>query len=753
MSASPSGQSNGPTPKGDAPLYVRRSKAADPLRPRKKPVRRTGAAPHASTYKPNGLPVAGRPTPQYPVNGKLPPRGAGPGPNQSSNVPGAGNSSAKGGWTTSPEGQFMDYPLFTTKRAMREGLRYHIARFASKKPVDPSDQNEFTRPVLLHRRDPRQPPPGKGVKDEDQTTMEAPMDSKEREKQEIAKAEKEKQRALDLAQIAPTGNNAAALAAKKTQAFRHEKTTQVYRLDKTEEQKKLSDLKYEEALAWHLEDADNKNTWVGNYEAALSDTNVIFVIEGASFKMIPIEKWYRFTPKGQFKTYTIEEAETQMAKKHKESRWVMKTNEQNESQRAVQESRKAMGSLFTVKAESNTFKSVGKREVQEMDDMDFEEGDLFQDDDEQVTFDPENDEDAKDAQERVKRDRQGANVFDQTNEADVDEEEAEDKKAKEARKKLGKDVTKALRKRERNFVYNSDSDHPYSDSSEDDTSDEEKQKEIDKKKDEEAKNKEKAEEAKNKEKAKLDSTSKPPSGASTKGANTPSGRPKHTDPLEKVKNLKRAGSPNLSESSGNESTRKKLKKKHQTSASGSSTPVPGSRPMSPAPQQAGPGQISRKGSLVNIKVNQGKLSDIVSAPPNPSPVRGSAAGDGEATGGEGSDGGKAPQKIKIHIASRAGSRAGSPAAASGESPSSRAQSPSARAQSPSARAQSPGAGPVGPVQAHEIRKALPARGIPMKDLLKVFVGRVTADNRADFIRLVKSNSAYGQDKLLRPKTK
>lgn len=554
----------------------------------------------------------------------------------------------------------MDYPLFTTKKAMREGLRYHIARFASKKLVDPSDQNEFTRPVVLHRRDPKQPPPGKGIKDEDQVMEDTPMDSKEREKQEIAKAEKEKQRALDLAQIAPTGNNAAALAAKKTAAFRNEKTTQVHRLDKTEEQKKISDLKYEEALAWHLEDADNKNTWVGNYEAALSDTNVIFVIDGASFKMIPVEKWYKFTPKGQFKTYTIEEAESQMAKKHKESRWVMKTNEQKESERAVKESRKAMGSMYTVKAESSTFKSAGKREVQDMDDLDFEEGDLFQDDDEQVTMEPEHDEDAKEAQERVKRDRQGANIFDQANEADIDEEEEENKKEQEARKKLGKEVTKALRKRERNFVYNSDSDNPYSETvrqlyrdriflsnmsqSEDDTSDEEKQKEIDRKKDEEAKSK---------EKAKLDATSKVPSGASSKGNNTPSGRPKHTDPLKKAKNLKRAGSANLSESSGNESTRKKQKKKHQSSVSGSSTPIPGSQPMSSAPsQQPGTAQTSRKDSVLNSKSNR-----------SPAQAQGGAASDGEATGGEGSDGGKKAQKMKLSLGSHAGSRAGSPATA------------------------------------------------------------------------------------------
>jgi len=559
-----------------------------------------------------------------------------------------------------------------------------------------------------------------------------PIDSKERERQEILKAEKEAQKAADLAQIAPTGNNASALAAKKNQSFRNEKTTEVHRLDKTEEQKKLSDLKYEEALPWHLEDADNKNTWVGNYEAALSDTNVILVVEGSTFKMIPVEKWYKFTSKGKFTPFTTEEAEAQFAKKIKESRWVMKSNEEKENAKVAQESKKAMSNLFTVKAESSTFKNAGKSEVQDMDELDFEEGDLFQDDDEMVTVEPDNDEDTKDAQERVKRDRQAANVFDKANEADVDEEEEEEKKEQEKRRKLGKEVTKALRKRERNFIYNSDSDHPYSESSDDDTSDEEKQKEIDRKKDEEAKNK-----------AKLESASKLPSGASSKGTSTPSGRPKHSDPLKKVKSLKRPGSPNLSESSGNESSRKKLKKKHQSSrASGTSTPIPGSRPMSPEPAGS---QSPRKSSIVKLTVNPNKVSNIQSAPPNPSPVRSGAASDGEATGGEMSDGGR-KKAIKLRFNNTPnGSRAGSPVPGAGGS---RSGSPAAGSGSPG-RAQSPASNQV---QAHEVLAALPASGITLKDLLKGFSGRVQSEqDKKHFINLVKENSKYGPDKLLRPK--
>jgi transcription initiation factor TFIIF subunit alpha len=207
--------------------------------------------------------------------------------------------------------------------------------------------------------------------------------------------------------------------------------------------------------------------------------------------------------------------------------------------------------------------------------------------------------------------------------------------------------------------------------SEDDTSDEEKQKEIDRKKDEEAKNKAKME-------------SKLPSGASTKGTNTPSGRPKHTDPLKKAKNLKRPGSPNLSESSGNESSRKKHKNKHTSSSqpTRTSTPAPGSRPMSPAPSnsQTASNSSPRKSSIIKLNVNPNKLSDIQSSPPNPSPVY-NAMSDGEATGGEGSDGGrKSYKKIKLTIKGQTptGSRAGSPAPGkAGSVGGSRAGSPAA----------------------------------------------------------------------------
>jgi transcription initiation factor TFIIF subunit alpha len=342
-----------------------------------------------------------------------------------------------------------------------DGMRYHVARFSAKKDVDLQDQNQFLRPISLHRRDPRQPI--KGVQ-EDELMLDPVVDSKEQEKLEIARAEKEAKRAADMAQIAPTGKSASAGAAKKPQSFKHEKTTQVFRLDKTAAEKKESDLKYEEALPWHVEDADNKNVWMGNYEAALSDTNVVFVLENGKFRMIPIEKWYKFSQKNQFKGFSIEEAESQFSKKDKMSRWAMKTQEQQEAENAIQETRKHLRKIFTVKTESASFKNSNKAETQDADDLDFDAGDLFQDDDEMATMEPDNDEDAKDAKERIKREQLAANIFDQAVEDEIDKELQEELEEEEKRKKLGKGVKKALTKREKSTIYESDSENPYASS-------------------------------------------------------------------------------------------------------------------------------------------------------------------------------------------------------------------------------------------------------------------------------------------------
>lgn len=459
MSASPAGisPSGTPTPNssGQAPKIVRRSKA-DPFATYKRPIARPPAASRSRQQQQNGLTPLNRPVGQPRPIQRLTPAGRPGGPIAAATVnTGPQLEFTKGTGT----GEYKDFPLTTTKRALREGLRYHVARFASKKNVDPTNQDDFIRPVSLHRRDPRQPPAGKVAKDED-TVMGEPVDDKEREKQEIARAAREAQRASDLAQIAPSGNNASALAAKKVQSFKNEKTTQVHRTAQSEAEMKESDLRYEEALPWHLEDAENKHTWVGNYEAALSDTNVILVIDGPNFRMIPIEKWYKFTPKNQFKTLTIEEAEAEMNKKSKASRWVMHADQQNQEAAERQRGIQAMAGLYSkVKGE----RPMPKSEARDHDDLDITD-DLFQDDDEQATMEPDNDEDSKFTAEKIKREQLGANLFGEGDEHEVEAELKEIEKEREMTKRLGKGLRKSLRKREKNYTYESDSSNPYSSS-------------------------------------------------------------------------------------------------------------------------------------------------------------------------------------------------------------------------------------------------------------------------------------------------
>jgi len=375
---------------------------------------------------------------------------------------------ATSGFSQVPTGPYKDYPLVTTKRALMEGLRYHVARFSSKKPVDPSDEKVFTRPVRLHRRDPRAPPAGAGGAKDESSEMGAAdskdglLDDKERERQEILRAERDAQREADLAQIAPSANTG---GQKKANAFK-KKTQQVYRNDQTEEQKAASNLRYEEALPWHLEDFDNKNTWVGSYEAALSDTYAMMVLgQDGKYRMIPLEKWYKFTSKNHFKPLTTEEAEMRMGKKVKEPRWFMESRKAHEEREAEQKQRKATSKLYLGKWESPSAGGVAapaaKNEQADADDLDFEE-DRFADDEENQLFEGEDD-DTKQAEDRIKRDQLQANVFDLKEEKEYEKAELREKKEKEAEKLLGKQVKKALMKREKNYIYDTDSaDNPYS---------------------------------------------------------------------------------------------------------------------------------------------------------------------------------------------------------------------------------------------------------------------------------------------------
>lgn len=304
------------------------------------------------------------------------------------------------------------------------------------------------------------------MKEEEDVVMtdskEAILDEKEREQQEILQREREAQKQADLAQIAPTASQ----AAKAKKGRNKKKTQQVYRTNQSAEAQKASKLRYEEALPWHLEDFDNKNIWVGNYESALSDVHVALTVGASAFYMYPIEKWYKFTAKNQFKTLTIEEAESRMNHKVKEPRWFMKSVEDEKQRREETFNRKQGSKLYVGKWENSAAQQSGinsrKSEFTDTNDLDFEE-DRFADDEENQLFEGE-EEEAKEAEDRIKRDQLQANIFDLKEEQEYDKEENEEKKEEELAKKLGKGVRKALRDREKNLIYDDDSDrNPYTD--------------------------------------------------------------------------------------------------------------------------------------------------------------------------------------------------------------------------------------------------------------------------------------------------
>lgn len=352
----------------------------------------------------------------------------------------------------------------TTKRELLDGLRFHMMRFTQSKvdskSVDPTDDNEFARPVTLHRRDPRQPPAARAMKVEEPEP--APVDEEEAERLEKLKAEKEAQKAIDQSKIAPVARDPNPKPKKK----QREERTQFHRTYKSEAARKESELRYEEALPWHLEDADGKNVWVGNYVAALSGNNVAFKIDGSVFRMVPLEKWYRFTAKPAFKVLTIDEAENLMSKKMDVGRWVMKSEEKKAGQAEIEATRRMLGGgARMIKTESSTFKAASRAEKMEHDDIDVS-GDEFQDDDEAPTFERNNDEDEKESKERIRREQLGANLFGEGDEQQVEKELHEQLREELERRKYGKSTKKALIKRDREEVYESDDseDNPWSSS-------------------------------------------------------------------------------------------------------------------------------------------------------------------------------------------------------------------------------------------------------------------------------------------------
>jgi len=589
------------------------------------------------------------------------------------------------------------YPLVVTRKDLKE-LRHHVMRLQSRDRVAIQNEEQFTPPVRLHRRDPRAPPGGAGAQfEEEEESKEDLEELRERERMEMLKEERRKIREENQAKIAPTGS-------KKTPAFQ-KKTEQKYRADDTPEAKKRQLLRYEETLPWHLEDFDNKQTWVGTYESEMSETHVMLTTEhvdgrGPVVQLVPMERWYRFNMKTKAKS-----TEDPELFKEKTADFFVKLEAKQRTKNETAEREKRDKGMRTrvgggYDDEGRIRRKVDdedmpfiKREA-DADDIDFNAEEDFADDEEGLNGLFEGEEaDVKEATEKLKRDQLGAAAFDLRSEREVYEEEERIRKQEQEAKELERSMRRALVKREKQYDYKDDSDE-----SEDETDSETERQRA----------KEEEERKAAEQNGKSADGDKPASGTSTKGPNTPSGTHRPVD----VNKKKRPGSPNLSEASGNESARKKHKKKHHD-------------------KNADP---SRKSSLAHL--NDGSR-------------RGAASGsDSEMT-----DAGKQKMhKLKVRMgtgtpgASPPGSRAGSPAA----------QVNGSRAGSPAASGNASRKSSITVIgswtnyktlenrlpSASEIYKALPPQGMTIQALINTFKDRVDKSNTQLFIRLVKAVSRF-----------
>ncbi|RMY24319.1 hypothetical protein D0866_11423 [Hortaea werneckii] len=664
MSASPANQTPGSssaTPNNAALPTIRRKANTSIFNPKKKPVKRAPQQAQLGT-------AAG----QTPMDGRQ-----ALGPNASSRPT---NGSATAPNPDEDPSLYSEFPIFVSKSTLARGLHYHAFRLNTDerkqdgKPieVDPYDETVFTRPVRLHRRLARDK--AEGV---DASAAASDVDDKEKEQREAKRAERQAEREENKKLIAPTGDAGKKPTKKKPQ----KKVEDVYYDESNPKHQQRSQLRYAEARPWHLEDFEGKQKWIGSYEEPLSNTNVMFEVTEGGFKMIPVEKWYKMVRADRVATMDMSQVEKIMTAKHKAPRWFMNSHEAADAakEEALAMKREQLENAKRRQKEEDDGDGPGFMKQEDyradVDEIDFEFNDEFQDDDEGMIYGEVPDEDTKEIEQRIRKEMRDANLGGtgvKDEDKDWDEEEQAEKRAEEEERKKQKKLRRKLKRKEMRHEYESDTDdeNRYEESSESEDSQEERERE----------------EKERKEKEAAQAANGDKSGASTKGSNTPNGRPeKRAAPGGSLKR-----DADLSEMSGNESSRKKTK------LNGASAPGGAARSMSP---------------------DTGKRAGH----------SGYGSGSETETSRAGRPGG---HKLKIkHTSPRNSPAPGSPADGS------RAASPSgSRAQSP-ARSPPVQSGPFPTLD--EIKAAIPTGGIAIDELVKRFKSRVAGEKTTAFIAMVR----------------
>jgi transcription initiation factor TFIIF subunit alpha len=441
---------NGQLPQRTVLPPKKKAKAADPLFGPKK---RAILNPKAPNTKPR---INGAPVPVLkPQPGQSPaPLGA---PSPARTSPAVDDRKRTSGFSDPngaiPNVEYRDFKLVTSKRELLTGLRYHVLQFARDSPTDIRNEKEFTRPVRLHRRDPRAVPVEQ-IPLEKSEDVKDDLELEEKEDFNKRKEARRLEREANLAQVAPS------LDSGRKPTVIKKKTAQVHSRGYTIEERKKMQSNYEEKLPWHIEDFDNRHCYVGSNQTGSSGIHAALIHEGGNdpsngcFRLLPIEKMYQFKAKKTYKTMTIEEAENAMKKKGRDPQWMIERKEAHMKEAQQEQLARRSRAFFGTKDEN----AAGRGD--EGADLDFNMEEDFADDEEGDGF-FEKDEDERLAETRIKEDQLNANIFGIKEETEYDKAEENERREKEKKKLIGKGIKKALEKREKNFDHASDSDDPF----------------------------------------------------------------------------------------------------------------------------------------------------------------------------------------------------------------------------------------------------------------------------------------------------
>ncbi|KAI1309983.1 hypothetical protein EDD11_003932 [Mortierella claussenii] len=385
---------------------------------------------------------------------------------------------------TSPE-KHTDYKLVSTSR----DVLHHVMRFHGTKEVDPTT---FTAPVKLHRKRNENAYYRNYGNYYNKYNSNHNNNSANRDGTATGNDKRDgvtggtagtgpngappggpsgPTTGADTSLIAPYGGGV-----RNKQMLFKKRTRQIYIANEEERKKKEI-----EAAPWVVEDYDSKNNWTGQLEGGQHANYVLFVFSDDGFKVVPADKWYKFSPKIPYTTLTAEEAEEQYQKsqkQHNSIRWLMRSKNKaktEDGEEGVEEDVDG-DHLMTVDHEDDVGydedearerkKKRGKHG--DVDEMDFDE--VWQDDEEMPAEMPGFEDDAKDDPRRNQGPAMGS---------DEDEDDEDDKGRLT---ETGKAVKKALLKLQKNKVYASDEDKdPYAsdkDSSDSDLDEVDKDKEV-----------------------------------------------------------------------------------------------------------------------------------------------------------------------------------------------------------------------------------------------------------------------------------